>query len=106
MASWAVAFWLQWKSLLSDVWWRCTGCDGARRAWLTTASAFAGICCCCLRWKTARNLHALVGNVARVAAHEDATLQGGRAEGGEDDAPASCEPSTLCEGEAGRRGVG
>jgi hypothetical protein len=43
---------------------------------------------------------------ARVAAHEEATLRAGRVQGGEGDSPASREPSTLCEGEAGRHGIG
>jgi hypothetical protein len=43
---------------------------------------------------------------ARVAAHDEAKLRAGGIEGGEDDAPASRKPSTLCVGEAGRRGVG
>jgi hypothetical protein len=38
---------------------------------------------------------------ARVAAHDEATLKAGGIEGGEDDAPASRKPSTLCVGEAG-----
>jgi hypothetical protein len=33
-----------------------------------------------------------------VAAHDEATLQAGRVEGGEDDAPASNEPSILMKG--------
>jgi hypothetical protein len=33
-----------------------------------------------------------------VAAHDEATLQAGRVEGGEDDAPASNKPSILMKG--------
>ncbi len=42
----------------------------------------------------------------RVAAHDEATLRVGGIEGGEDNAPASSKPSTLCVGEAGRCGIG
>jgi hypothetical protein len=43
---------------------------------------------------------------AHVVAHVGATLQAGREEGREGDAPASREPSTLRGREAGRCGVG
>jgi hypothetical protein len=43
---------------------------------------------------------------ACVAAHERGTLWTGKVEGGVGGSPASCVLSTLCEGEAGRRGEG